>query len=79
MATNKINFNLRIDEEINKELRIIAEEEGRSKNAQIEYILKDYIKKYRSKIEKEEKGTTIEQQNINYDSGTQNINYKKKR
>lgn len=40
-------FNLRIDEELNEDLIKIAEEEGRSKNKQIEYILKQYVKKYR--------------------------------
>ena len=39
-------FNLRIDEELNDSLIKIAEEEGRSKNKQIEYILKQYVKKY---------------------------------
>lgn len=39
-------FNLRIDEELNENLIKIAEEEGRSKNKQIEYILKQYVKKY---------------------------------
>ena len=39
-------FNLRIDEELNDRLIKIAEEEGRSKNKQIEYILKQYVKKY---------------------------------
>ena len=39
-------FNLRIDEELNDHLIKIAEEEGRSKNKQIEYILKQYVKKY---------------------------------
>ena len=41
-----VNFNLRISEEINNELIIIAEKEGRSKNKQIEYILREYINKY---------------------------------
>lgn len=39
-------FNLRIDETLNEQLVKIAEEEGRSKNKQIEYILKDYVKRY---------------------------------
>lgn len=43
----QINFNLRIDEEINEELIKIAEEEGRNKNKQIEMILRDFIKRYR--------------------------------
>lgn len=44
-----VNFNLRISEEINNELIIIAEKEGRSKNKQIEYILREYINKYNEK------------------------------
>lgn len=39
-------FNLRIDETLNEQLIKIAEEEGRSKNKQIEYILKQYVKQY---------------------------------
>ena len=39
-------FNLRIDETLNEQLAAIAAEEGRSKNKQIEYILKEYVKKY---------------------------------
>ena len=41
------NFNLRIDEELNEELQKIAKEEGRSKNKQIEIILKEYVKAYK--------------------------------
>lgn len=43
----QINFNLRIDEELNEDLQIIAKEEGRSKNKQIEIILKEYVKTYK--------------------------------
>ncbi len=39
-------FNLRIDETLNDQLVKIAAEESRSKNKQIEYILKDYVKRY---------------------------------
>lgn len=39
-------FNLRIDEELNEQLIKIAENEGRSKNKQIEQILKEYVKQY---------------------------------
>lgn len=42
-----MQFNLRIDDELNEELIKIAKEEGRSKNKQIEYILNQYVKKYR--------------------------------
>lgn len=41
-------FNLRIDEELNEAIIQIAQEEGRSKNKQIEQILKEYVKKYKS-------------------------------
>lgn len=43
---SETNFNLRIPEELNEELINIAKIEGRSKNKQIEYILKEYVKKY---------------------------------
>ena len=39
-------FNVRIDETLNEQLIKIAAEEGRSKNKQIEYILKQYVKNY---------------------------------
>lgn len=39
-------FNLRISEELNEQLIAIAEEQGRSKNKQIEQILKEYVAKY---------------------------------
>lgn len=41
-----INFNLRIDEDLNEKLIKIAEMEGRSKNKQIEYILKQFVSNY---------------------------------
>ena len=43
---SETNFNLRIPEELIEELIKIAKIEGRSKNKQIEYILKEYVKKY---------------------------------
>lgn len=52
-------FNLRIDEELNDQLIKIAENEGRSKNKQIEQILKEYVKQY----QKENTGININQQN----------------
>lgn len=45
---NTINFNLRISEELNEQLIKIADEQGRSKNKQIEFILKEYVNKYNS-------------------------------
>ena len=50
-----INFNLRLPEDINDEIMRIAKIEGRSKNKQIEYILKEYIKNYKEKEDKETK------------------------
>lgn len=43
---NTVFFNLRIDETLNDKLIQIAADEGRSKNKQIEYILKEYVKSY---------------------------------
>ncbi len=42
----EICFNLRIDDEINDILVKIAKKENRSKNKQIEYILKKFIEEY---------------------------------
>ena len=52
-------FNLRIDEELNEEIIKIAQEQGRSKNKQIEQILKEYVKKYQA----ENKAIEINQSN----------------
>lgn len=49
---SQINFNLRISEKLNEELIRIAEEQGRSKNKQIEQILKEYVEKY-NEVEEE--------------------------
>lgn len=49
---SQINFNLRISEELNEEIIRIAKEQGRSKNKQIEQILKEYVEQY---IEEENK------------------------
>ena len=43
---SEVFFNLRINETLNEQLIKIAAEEGRSKNKQIEYILKEYVKNY---------------------------------
>ena len=43
---NIVYFSLRIDEILNEKLIVISKEEGRSKNSEIEYILKQYVKKY---------------------------------
>lgn len=41
-----VYFNLRIPEEMNDKITQIAKLEDRSKNKQIEYILKKYIQQY---------------------------------
>ncbi len=41
-------FNLRIPEELNEQIARIANEQGRSKNKQIEQILKEYVTNYQS-------------------------------
>ncbi|MCR5599130.1 MAG: toxin-antitoxin system HicB family antitoxin [Ruminococcus sp.] len=43
---SEMNFNLRISEKLNAELIRIAKKEGRSKNKQIEQILKEYVEQY---------------------------------
>lgn len=45
-------FNLRIDEDLNEEIVKIAKEQGRSKNKQIEQILKEFVKKYHEQNKK---------------------------
>lgn len=52
---SQINFNLRITEELNEDLIRIAQEQGRSKNKQIEFILKEYVNKYYEKQEEKAK------------------------
>ncbi len=58
-------FNLRIDEKLNEELVKISAEEGRSKNKQIEYILKKYVKDYlrENNLKFREKDTDIDPRN----------------
>ena len=43
MATNKVALQVRLDEKVHAKLRIVAEEEVRSLNSQIEYFV---IQKY---------------------------------
>lgn len=64
---NTVFFNLRIDEYLNEQLIRIAEEKGRSKNKQIEYILKQYVKKY------EQNNGTISINQSNNENATVNI------
>lgn len=47
-----MTFNLRISDELNEKLIKIAEQEGRSKNKQIEYILKSYVEQYQEQKNK---------------------------
>lgn len=56
-----INFNLRISEEINDKIVKIAQEQGRSKNKQIEQILKEYVIQY----ERNNHTISINQENNN--------------
>ncbi len=58
---NNINFNLRISEEINDKIVKIAQEQGRSKNKQIEQILKEYVIQY----ERNNHTISINQENNN--------------
>ena len=58
---NNSNFNLRISEEINDKIINIAQEQGRSKNKQIEQILKEYINQY----ERNNNTISITQENNN--------------
>lgn len=48
-----INFNLRIPEELNNKIIKIAQEQGRSKNKQIEQIIKEYVQEYEKNKNKE--------------------------
>lgn len=65
-----INFNLRLPEDINEKIVKIAQEQGRSKNKQIEQILKEYILKY------EEKNSTISINQEHNNNATVNISNK---
>ena len=48
---NTINSNVRIPEDIWEEIRKIAQEENRSINSQIIFILKKYIEEQKKKAE----------------------------
>lgn len=67
-------FSFRTDEEIIEKINIIAQENSRTRNKQIEHILKEFIKDYENKNGKIEiKQINIE--NISH-SGSGNINIK---
>lgn len=44
-----MGFQLRISEELDEKIKIIAKIEQRSKNKEIEYILQRYVKEYEYK------------------------------
>ena len=45
---NKVATLIRIEEEIYEDIKAIAEEQSRSFNKQIEFILKNYIEQYKN-------------------------------
>lgn len=49
---NEVKFTLRIDEDTHKKLSIISEEEQRSLNSQIIYLIKKYIDEYEKNVQK---------------------------
>lgn len=67
---DEISFNVRISEELNEKIKKISKEENRSKNQQIEYILKEYVKRYET-----EKSSISINQNYNTNANI-NINNK---
>lgn len=54
MPSNKPQFIFRTDKEILDKLKIIAENENRTANKQLEYILKKYIEEYEAQQGREE-------------------------
>ena len=44
-----MQFNLRIDDELNEKINKIAKKEARSKNKEIEYILQKFVDEYETK------------------------------
>ncbi|MBE6838883.1 MAG: Arc family DNA-binding protein [Ruminococcus sp.] len=44
-----VTFNLRLSDEVNEKIVKIAQEEKRSKNQEIEFILSEYIKQHEEK------------------------------
>jgi hypothetical protein len=49
-------YPLRIDESLMEQLRKIADEEGRSINKEIEFIIRQYVKTYTSQNNQTSKG-----------------------
>lgn len=69
MPSKKPMFTLRTEQEYLDKLKIIASEEGRSDNKQLEYILKLFIKNYES----EHGSINIKNMNIIDNKGTINM------
>jgi len=49
MATDKIQTGLRLQQPVLEKITFIAKKEHRSLNAQIEYIVQEYIEQYEEK------------------------------
>lgn len=49
MTTDKIQFTLRLNENIHDKIKIIAERNRRSLTMQIEFVIEQYIKDYETK------------------------------
>lgn len=49
---NEVKFTLGVDEEMHKKLSAISEEEQRSLNSQIIYLIKKYIDEYEKNVQK---------------------------
>lgn len=57
-------YPLRINEELMNKLNKIAEEEHRTKNKQIEYILEKYVEEYEKQRERAEHKQNLEKSSI---------------
>lgn len=57
-------YPLRIDENLMNKVTKIAEEEHRTRNKQIEYILEKYVEEYEAKQERAESKRSLEQSSI---------------
>ena len=55
MANQRKSFPLRISQEVFDELKSWADQEMRSINGQIEYLLKDAVRKRRNQVKRDEK------------------------
>ena len=50
MAKIKIQTGLRLDEDLYAKLKSLADQEGRSLNNLVEYIVRNYVSEYESKF-----------------------------